>query len=81
MAFADRWEAAIPPEVFDDRWDGVPIMRSLVSARYAVGRWLHPARAQAAAEEHEAMRRTGAALAQRVQNELGPRYAVTYVHG
>ena len=81
MTFADRWDAAIDPEVADDRWDGIPVMQNLVSAKYALGRLLHPARERAAKAEHEDMRRTGEALAMRVQDELGPAYRVTYVHG
>lgn len=81
MAFADRWEAAIDPEVADDRWTGVPVMQTLVSVKYSLGRLLHPARERASEAEHEDMRRTGEALAVRVQDELGPAYRVTYVHG
>lgn len=32
MTFADRWDAAIDPEVTDDRWTGAPVMQTLVSA-------------------------------------------------
>lgn len=81
VAFAARWDAAISPEVYDDRWDGVPIMRSLVSARYALIRRLHPARKRAAQAEHEEMCRLGEDLRARVEDELGPGYRVTYVHG
>ncbi|MET0820553.1 MAG: hypothetical protein ABWY58_06290 [Aeromicrobium sp.] len=80
MAFADRWNAAVPPEVSDDRWDGVPVMQSLVSAKYALGRRLHPAGERAVEDEREEMRRIGESLAVRVQDELGPRFSVTYVH-
>ena len=81
MTFADRWDAAIDPEVADDRWDGIPVMQNLVSAKYALGRLLHPARERAAEAESEDMRRSGEALAVRVQDELGPTYRVRYVHG
>ncbi|MFC5676584.1 hypothetical protein [Aeromicrobium endophyticum] len=81
MAFADRWDAAIPPEVYDDRWDGVPVMQLLVRAKYALGRRLHPARERAVKAEDEAIRRTGESLAVRVQQELGPGFDVAYVHG
>ena len=81
MDFAVRWDAAVPPEIYDDRWDGVPVMQSLVSAKYALGRRLHPARERAAARENEEMRLLGESLAVRVQQELGPRFEVTYVHG
>ena len=30
QAFADRWEASIPPETFEDRWDGAPVIDTLV---------------------------------------------------
>lgn len=79
-AFADRWDAAIDPEVFDDRWTGVPVMQTLVSVKYSLGRLLHPARERASKAEYEDMRLTGEALAVRVQDELGPAYRVTYVH-
>lgn len=80
-AFAVRWNAAISPEVSDDRWDGVPIMQSLVSARYTLGRLLHPGRERALEAEHEEMRRIGEQLRARLERELGPGYCVTYVHG
>jgi hypothetical protein len=81
MTFAERWDAAIDPEVTDDRWDGVPVMQTLVRAKYSMGRLLHPARERAAEAEYEDMRRTGEALAVRVQDELGSAYRVRYVHG
>lgn len=80
-AFGDRWNAAVPREIFDDRWDGVPIMRSLVSARYAIGRFLHPAQERAADAEREEIIRIGEELRVRLERELGPAYRVTYVHG
>ena len=80
-AFAARWDAAISPEATDDRWDGVPIMRSLVSARYSLDRLVHPARQRAYAAEFEAMRRIGEDLRVRLERELGPDYRVTYHHG
>ena len=30
MTFGERWDAAIDPEVTDDRWTGVPVMQALV---------------------------------------------------
>lgn len=80
MAFAERWDAAIDPEVYDDRWIGVPVMQTLVSAKYSLDRLLHPERRRAAQAQAEAMLRTGEALATRVQDELGPAYEVGYVH-
>lgn len=80
MAFAERWEAGIDPEVFDDRWDGVFVMQSLVSAKYMLNRLVHPARQRAARADAKDMRRVGEALAVRVQDELGPAYRVRYQH-
>lgn len=80
-AFASRWDAAISPEVSDDRWDGVAIMQSMVRARYALDRLVHPARRRAAATESEEMRSIGEVLRVRLESELGPHYRVTYVHG
>lgn len=80
-AFVDRWDASIPPEVYDDRWVGVPIMQQLVGARYTLGRLLHPSRKRAAVAEDEEMRGIGEELRTRLERELGPSYRVTYVHG
>ena len=77
-AFAERWEAAVPDEVFDDRWDGVPVMARLVSARYAVRRLLDPAGRRRAVAEDAAMARLGEQLRARLADELGPAYVVTY---
>lgn len=79
-AFAERWESSVSPEVYDDRWDGVPVMQKLVSARYAWRRLIRPSQRRAAAREDEAMRELGAVLRDHVQRELGPRYRVTYLH-
>jgi hypothetical protein len=81
MAFVNRWDANVSPEVYDDRWDGVPVMMQLVAARYALGRLLHPGRERAAVVEDQEMRRIGEELRVRLQQELGPGYRVTYVHG
>lgn len=81
ISFSDRWDGATDPEVTDDRWDGVPVMQQLVSVRYALGRLLHAATRRAAAVEDEEMRRIGESLRARVEQELGPRYRVTYQHG
>lgn len=78
-AFAARWDAAVPREVTDDRWDGVPVMSDLVRLRYALHRLLHPAEQRAARAEDEAMRALGEELRVRLQEELGDQYVVTYV--
>ena len=80
LAFSDRWNASIPAEVTDDRWDGVPIMQQLVAARYALARRLNPARQRADEAEDREMRQTGEVLRLRLEQELGPRYRVTYQH-
>ena len=79
-AFARRWEASVPPEVFDDRFDGVPILRSLVDVRYSLRRLLRPARRRAAAAEDRELRRLGEELRVRLDLELGDAYDVTYQH-
>jgi hypothetical protein len=81
LAFSDRWNAAIDPEVTDDRWDGVPVMQSLVSARYSLSRLIHPGRQRAVSAEFEEMRRIGEHLRSRLEQELGSEYRVTYHHG
>ncbi len=78
-AFAERWDAWIPREVTDDRWDGVPVMSTLVRLKYATHRLLHPGEQRAAAAEDAAMRVLGEELRDRLQDELGPGYRVTYV--
>jgi hypothetical protein len=79
-SFADRWEAAIAAEVYDDRYDGVPIMQSLVGGWYALKRIAHPADARKRRTEDARMREVGEKLRSRLQRELGPRYRVTYHH-
>ena len=78
--FAQRWEANIPPEVFDDRWVGYPVRGWLSDARYAVRR-IGPGRRRTRREEDAAMRELGESLRARLQAELGPAYAVSYQHG
>lgn len=78
-AFAARWEANISPEVSDDRWDNNRVMRRVTQAKYAFGRLVHPARERAVAEEWVEIRRVGEALRDRLEDELGPRFRVTYV--
>lgn len=79
-AFAARWEAAVPAEIFDDRWDGVPVMQQLVDVRYALQRLLNPAGRRQAKAEDEAMQARGEDLRTRLERELGPGYRVTYQH-
>lgn len=79
-SFADRWQALVPDEVADDRWDGIPVMSSLVSARYSLQRILNPAAQRDAAAEDAEMRVLGEELRGRLQRELGSDYRVTYRH-
>lgn len=78
--FASRWEASIPAEVYDDRWDGVPVVRSLVAVRHSLRRLVNPAGRRSERAEDAEMRRLGEALRGRLQDELGSRYNVTYQH-
>ena len=79
-SFADRWEASISPEVSDDRWDDVPVMRSLVRARYSLQSRLNPSAQRDAANEDAEMLALGEELRSRLQEELGSDYRVTYRH-
>jgi hypothetical protein len=79
QAFGDRCEDNVSPEVYDDRWDGVPFMQTWVRLRYA----LSDARTGAGRErarESDALRDVGEELARRVQAEVGPAYRVWYQH-
>lgn len=80
LAFSDRWQASISPEVTDDRWDGDPFMSRVVSARYRLQRALRPGARREAAEEDAQMRKLGRALRERMQEELGTDFRVTYHH-
>src|SRR5689334_13415525 len=80
QAFSARWESSIPAEVFDDRWDGNPLMSRLTDARHAVHRLTHPGARRGAVAEDAEMRRIGEQLRDRVQHELGSGYRVTYHH-
>jgi hypothetical protein len=77
-AFAARWEANIDPAVWDDRFDGIPVVRDLVEWGRALRNWANPGRRRREKAEAAAMEELGEQLARRVQDELGPRYAVTY---
>lgn len=79
-SFARRWEASISDDVSDDRWDGVPVMSSLVSARYALRRRLKPGQRRAVELEDAEMQRIGEELRLRLESELGSHYRVTYHH-
>lgn len=79
MSLTARWAANLDMSVFEDRWVGTPIMEQLDRARYALDRWLHPARQRAARREAREIDRLREQLAVRVGQELGPRYRVTYV--
>lgn len=78
MAFAARWEANIDPAMSDDRWDGMPVVRSIVERARALRMWLDRDGRRRWKAEAAAMEELGEQLARRVQDELGPRYAVTY---
>lgn len=78
-AFARRWEAAVPDWVFDDRFDHLPLVPSLMDAGRAVRRLMNPAARRAAEREDAAIRAEGERLRERVQDELGPAYVVSYV--
>ena len=79
-AFAERWEAAVPAEVYDDRYDGDPVKSRLVRMRYGLKRLVNPAERQARIAEHMTMAELGEGLRSRLQTELGPDYRVTYHH-
>ncbi len=79
--FSARSEANVPDEVSDDRFDAVPVLRSLASMRYSLRRFMTPAgRRDARAEEDDDMQRVGEGLRDRLQDELGDGYIVTYQH-
>lgn len=79
-SFASRWESSIPPDVYDDRFDHLPVVRSLVDAGRTLRRLLKPAQRRAVKAEYAEMRRLGEGLRDRLQNELGDGYRVTYQH-
>ena len=79
-AFAARWDASIPAATFDDRFDHLPVIRSVVDGARAVRTLLDRQGRRAAELEDAAIRAQGEELAARVQEEMGPRYRVTYVH-
>lgn len=78
MAFAARWQDWDVPEAYEDRWDGVPIMQTLAGWKWPLKRLLSPALRRREKAEAAAIEELGEELARRVQDELGPRYAVTY---
>ncbi|WP_222593349.1 hypothetical protein [Aeromicrobium flavum] len=78
-SFQERWEAAVPEEVFDDRFDDLPFVQMVVDAGRAVRRFFHPAERRAVAREAAAIEAQGELLRDRLQQELGNRYRVTYV--
>ncbi|MEO6472465.1 MAG: hypothetical protein ABIR57_10995 [Aeromicrobium sp.] len=80
QSFANRWEASVPDDVTDDRWDGVPVMSSLVSARYSLQRMLNPTAHRDPAAEDAEMLVLGEGLRSRLEHELGHNYRVTYRH-
>ena len=78
--FAHRWEASIPNDVFDDRFDAIPIVRSLVDTWRSLRRRVNPAARRSAEAEDVELRRLGEELRGRLEFELGSRYVVTYKH-
>ena len=78
--FAALWQAGIPAEVYDDRFDGVPVLDALVRARHRLMRRLDPSRRPPPEASDEAMRARGKELAARLQAELGDGVVVTYHH-
>ena len=80
QSFAIRWEASIPGEIFDDRWDGNRLMSRLVAAKYALRRLASLSRRRAEAAECAEMSRIGEELRIRLELELGDAYRVTYRH-
>lgn len=78
MAFAARWHAWDVPEVYEDRWSGVPVMQTLAAWKWPLLRLLNPERRRREKAEAAAIEELGEQLARRVQDELGPRYTVTY---
>lgn len=78
--FADRWSATVPDEIFDDRFDHLPVVPRVIDAARAVRRLLRPAERRALAVEMTALRAQGEELRNRLQAELGDGYRVTYVH-
>jgi hypothetical protein len=79
-SFAQRWERSIPDEVFDDRFDGVPVMGSLVVGWHRLRRLAHGSGRRATEAEDAALRILGEDLRSRLQHELGSSYRVTYQH-
>lgn len=80
QAFADRWQAAVPDEISDDRFDHLPLVPLVVDAARAVRRLFRPAERRALAVELSALRAQGEELRDRLQAELGDEYRVSYVH-
>ncbi len=79
-AFDARWDAAAPEATFDDRFDHVPWLRTLVDAARSVRHLMRPGARRDAAVEDAWMRQEGERLRGRLQSELGERFAVTYKH-
>jgi hypothetical protein len=79
-SFARRWEATIPVETFDDRFDDVPVTRSVIDAWRLLRRIANPAGRRAARAEDVELRSLGEDLRGRLEHELGGRYRVIYQH-
>lgn len=79
-SFQRRWEASIPADVFDDRFDGYPVVRFLVESGRSLRRRANMAARRAAEQEDAELRRLGEELRDRLERELGSRYRVIYKH-
>lgn len=78
MAFAARWEAHQGLDGSDDRFDRFPVLPALVDRWRRVRGSVDREGAQDWEAEADAIKELGEELARRVQDELGPRFAVTY---
>ncbi|WP_019144971.1 hypothetical protein [Aeromicrobium massiliense] len=76
-AFAARWEAHLGPDASDDRFDRFPVLPALVDRWRRLRASVDREGVQREAEA-TAIKELGEQLAHRVQDELGPRYAVSY---
>ena len=79
-SFASRWNAAIPHEVFDDRFEHLRVVGTVVDMWRALRRLADPAGRRAAATEDAELRRLGEELRARLEDELDGRYRVVYRH-
>jgi len=78
--FASRWNSSIRAEVYDDRFDHIPVLMRLVDALRSLRRLANPAERRAAEAADAELRNLGEELRDRLQDELGASYHVTYRH-